>query len=101
MSWAISAVESLKNGETVTIKPAGNSMVPKINSKDVVTIEPVGDRELRKDDIVLAKINGKYYLHLIKGLGKKKFLIGNNKGHINRWTARKNIFGVATRVAKE
>ena len=101
MSWAISAVESLKKGEIVTVKPTGNSMVPKIYSKDAVTIAPVGDKELHKNDIVLARVNGKYYLHLIKGVGKKKFLIGNNQGHINGWARRKNIFGIATRVEKE
>ena len=101
MSWAQNAIESLKNGETVTITPRGNSMKGKVNSGSKVTLKPVGDMELKKGDIVLARVNGKDYLHLIKGLGKKKFLIGNNNGHINGWTARKNIYGIAVEVSKE
>lgn len=101
MTWAKYAIESLKSGETVTINPVGNSMSPKINSRDSVTIEPVGERDLKKGDIVLARVNGKDYLHLIQGIGKKKFLIGNNHGHVNGWTVRKNIHGVAVRVSKE
>lgn len=101
MSWASSAIESLKNGETVTITSRGNSMKGKVNSGDKVTLKPVGDRELKKGDIVLARVSGKVYLHLIKGLGKKKFLIGNNNGHLNGWTSRKSIFGIAVEISKE
>jgi len=41
MSWATFAIEALKKGETVQIRPRGNSMRPKVNSGDLVTLRPV------------------------------------------------------------
>lgn len=41
-------------------------MTGKVNSGQLVTVEPVGATELQKSDIVLCKVNGNQYLHLIK-----------------------------------
>ena len=90
-------VEQLKLGTTVTFTAHGNSMSPKIENKEEVTISPTVDN-LAVGDIVLCKVRGRYYLHLIKAIKivkhkGKRFLISNNKGHENGWISIFSIFG--------
>lgn len=40
------------DGETVQFRPRGNSMKGKIESGQLVTVEPIGNRQLAKGDIV-------------------------------------------------
>lgn len=96
MSWATSAIEQLKKGTSVTIKPRGNSMKGKIESGSLVRIDPVTHQtEIKVNDIVLCKVHGIEYLHLIKAIRPNgSYLIGNNKGRINGWIQRRNIFGI-------
>ena len=98
MSWATHYIEKLKNGETVSFRPKGNSMQGKVDSGQLVTVEPVGERELQKGDIVLCKVNGSQYLHLIKAIQGDRFQIGNNRGRINGWVGRSLIYGICTRI---
>lgn len=73
-------------------------MKGRINSGQKCTVEPVGERELEVGDIVLCKVRGNQYLHLIKATRGKQFQIGNNRGHINGWITRNAIFGVLVSV---
>lgn len=76
-------------------------MKGRINSGDLVLVEPIQDHLLLKvGDIVLCKVHGREYLHLIKGIEEQgaRFLIGNNRGGINGWTLAKNVFGVVISV---
>ncbi|RYE37800.1 MAG: hypothetical protein EOP48_28120 [Sphingobacteriales bacterium] len=100
MSWASHYIEKLKQGETVEFRPRGNSMKGKIESGDLVTLEPLNDRTLLKEDIVLCKVNGTHYLHLIKAIQGERYQIDNNIGRINGWINRNSIFGICTRVSK-
>ncbi|MFN8397177.1 MAG: S24 family peptidase [Bacteroidia bacterium] len=98
MSWATHHIEKLKQGETVQFRPRGNSMAGKIESGQLVTVEPIGERVLQKGDIVLCKVNGVQYLHLIKAIQGERFQIGNNRGRINGWVGKNAIFGVCVGV---
>lgn len=99
MGWAISYITKLKNGETVSFRPRGNSMSGKIESGQLCTIEPISDHaELRKGDIVLCKVGGSEYLHLIKAIQGIRFQIGNNRGRINGWVGANSIFGKLVKV---
>ena len=98
MSWATFAKEALRRGETVQVRPRGNSMVGKINSGDRVTLAPADPDTLRVGDIVLVRVHGTDYLHLIKAINQGRFLIGNNRGGINGWVGRNAIYGIATHV---
>lgn len=98
MGWAKHYIDILKTGKSVSFRPHGHSMTGKVNSGQLVFINPIGDTVLKKDDIVLCKVNGSEYLHIIKGLKKDQFLIGNNKGGINGWTGKNNIFGILVKV---
>lgn len=88
------ATLKLRQGKTVTLKPKGNSMTPIIKSGEEVTIKPVKGK-LEKDDVVLAKVNGKIYLHKITTIEKERVQISNNHGHVNGWTKLHHIYGKA------
>jgi SOS-response transcriptional repressor LexA len=99
MSWATPYITKLKLGETVSFRPRGNSMQGKIESGQLCTVEPIQDYDtLEKGDIVLCKVNGSEYLHLIKAIQNKRFQIGNNRGRINGWIAANSIFGKCVKI---
>jgi SOS-response transcriptional repressor LexA len=95
-------VEKLADGETVQLRPRGNSMKPKICNGQLVTVEPVEEDEIEKGDIVFCKVKGNYYVHLVESvqqkMGGKRFQIGNNKNHTNGTIGFSSIFGKVTRV---
>jgi len=74
-------------------------MAGKIDSGQLVTVEPLRERELKPGDIVLCKVKGIQYLHLVKAISAGRFQIGNNRGRINGWTPRRSIFGIVTEIA--
>ena len=73
-------------------------MKGKVNDRDLVTLEPCETDELKVGDIVLVRVRGKDYLHLIKATDQGRFLIGNNRGGINGWVGHNCIYGVVTKV---
>lgn len=94
MAWADTYVTALAAGKTVSFRPSGNSMTGKISSGQLCTVEPVTpETVLAVGDAVLCRVHGSVYLHLIKAIQGDRYLIGNNHGHINGWTARTKIFG--------
>ena len=96
--WATKYIEALRQGKTVTFRPTGNSMRGRIESGQLVTVEPVS-RPIAVGDAVLCKCAGKQWLHLVSAIGADgRYQISNNKGHVNGWTSRSNIFGVVTSV---
>jgi len=100
MGWATNHIARLKHGETVQFRPRGGSMAGRIESGQLVTVEPIIDHAaLKPDDIVLCSVRGNQFLHLIKARrGERQFLIGNNRGGINGWTTADHIFGRVTMV---
>jgi SOS-response transcriptional repressor LexA len=80
------------------VRPRGHSMRGKVNDGDLVTLEPCKPEELRSGDIVLVRVRGNVYLHLIKAIQGDRFLIGNNRGGINGWVGKNGVYGVATKV---
>lgn len=51
--------------------------------------------DLTVGDVVLVRVHGRVYLHLIKATDGGRFLIGNNRGGINGWVGPDAIYGVA------
>jgi len=98
MSWAMHAKEALRRGETVQIRPRGHSMRGKVNDGDRVTLAPVDPATLNVGDIVLVRVHGADYLHLIKAIDRSRFLIGNNRGGVNGWVGSHAIYGIATKI---
>lgn len=91
--------QKLREGQICHVTGYGNSMTPILKNGQSVICEPVTqETELKKNDIVLCKVGGHYYLHKI--VAKKagdRYTIGNNHGHINGTVGRRNIFGVVTK----
>ena len=74
-------------------------MAGKIDSGQLCTVAPVQDVALLAvGDIVLCKVAGNEYLHLIKAIQDDRYQIGNNKGFINGWIGPDAIFGKCIRV---
>ena len=67
-------------------------MGPRIESGDLCTVEPADPGALRAGDIVLCKVRGAEYLHLVKAIQGGRFQIGNNRDHINGWVGASAIF---------
>ncbi len=93
MGWATGHFAKLRAGETVSFRPRGNSMSGKIESGQLCTVAPVDPEALRAGDIVLCKVNGREYLHLVKAVQGPRFQIGNNRGRTNGWVTANAIFG--------
>ncbi len=93
MGWATFHIERLRQGETVSFRPRGHSMSGKIESGQLCTVEPLDAAPLSVGDIVLCRVRGAEYLHLVKAIQGERFQIGNNRGRINGWIGRNSIFG--------
>jgi hypothetical protein len=100
MGWATGYIAKLRAGETVSFRPRGDSMSPRIASGDLCTVEPVDPSDLRAGDVVLCKVRGAEYLHLVKAVQGGRFQIGNNRGHVNGWVGGSAIFGRLVRVER-
>jgi hypothetical protein len=98
MGWADGHIARLASGETIQFRPRGHSMTGKVNDGQLCTVEPLGERVLEVGDIVLCRVNGSQYLHLVKAIQGERFQIGNNCGGINGWVTRRQIFGRLTSV---
>ena len=98
MGWATGYIARLAQGETVQFRPRGNSMAGKIESGQLCTVVPVDPAHVKVGDIVLCKVNGRQYLHLVKAIQGSRFQIGNNRGRINGWVSAKSIYGRCTQV---
>ena len=96
MGWADPYIERLQCGQTVHFRPRGHSMRGRIESGQQVTVIPT-DEEPEVGDVVLCRVRGRCFLHLVKaieGHGKaRRYLIGNNRGGINGWVPRRAIHG--------
>jgi hypothetical protein len=111
MSWATHAKDALRRGNTVVVRPRGHSMRPKVCDGDRVTLEPVtSDSLVEVGDIVLVRVKGRDYLHLVKAIrGDTRkpprasgtlYQIGNNKTGINGWVGIQAIYGKCIEVSK-
>lgn len=98
MGWAANYIELLKSGKTVKFRPRGNSMSGKIESGQLCTVVPVKSEDVQKGDIVLCRVKGNDYLHLVKAVQDGRFQIGNNRGYINGWVSANAIFGRCEKV---
>ncbi|KKN13647.1 hypothetical protein LCGC14_1004190 [marine sediment metagenome] len=99
MGWATNYIEQLLRGVTVHFRPRGNSMQPRIKSGQLCCVVPVGcAQDLQVGDVVLCRVRGSEYLHLIKAIQQDRFQIGNNRGRINGWIGVNNIYGQLVKV---
>lgn len=81
----------------MTFKAKGGSMTPLVMDGSTVTVAPIGEREVKRGDIVLARVGGQLYLHLVSATDKNRVQISNNHGRVNGWTPRSKVYGVMER----
>lgn len=100
MGWANRAIDELAEGRRAVIKPHGGSMRPLVLSGATVTLEPVTVSDVEVGDVVLCRVKGNVFLHLVKALrggeDDRAALIGNNRGKLNGWT--RTIYGRAVEI---
>ncbi len=78
MGWASFHIAKLQNGQMVQFRPRGPSMAGRIESGQLCTVVPCRIEDLQVGDIVLCRVHGAEFLHLVKALGQDgQVLIGN------------------------
>lgn len=92
--------EHLRKGEVCKVIGFGQSMTPILKSGQSVICEPVTETtELHKNDIVLCKVKGKYYMHKISSIKNGvSYQISNNHGHVNGTISKNNIYGKVVEI---
>ncbi len=94
--WKEIAIHTLKRGESVQVRPRGNSMTGLINDGDLVTLSPCDACGLNAGDIVLARVEGRRFrhvvLHKVVAIEQDRFLIGSNN-RLDGWVQAEAILG--------
>ena len=72
----------------------------RIESGQLCTVAAVDPATLNVGDIVLCKVAGNEYLHIVKAIDGERFQIGNNRGFINGWIGPSSIYGKCIRVER-
>ena len=92
--------ERVAGGATVEFRPTGASMVPLIRSRQSVLVAPADPAKLEVGDIVLARVTGTVYLHLVSALDRprRRVQISNNRGRVNGWTSYERVYGICVAV---
>ncbi|MEV6520702.1 hypothetical protein AB0M43_02010 [Longispora sp. NPDC051575] len=87
-------------GARVEFRPSGSSMVPLIRSRQSVTVVAVDPGKVEVGDIVLARVSGTVYLHLVSAIDRSRarVQISNNRGRVNGWTSHDRVFGICVAV---
>ncbi|MEU8662437.1 S24/S26 family peptidase [Actinoplanes philippinensis] len=87
-------------GRSVEFRPSGSSMIPLIRSRQLVTVTPVDPTKVQVGDIVLARVAGTTYLHLVSAVdtSRGRVQISNNRGRINGWTDHARLYGICVAV---
>jgi hypothetical protein len=92
-------VAAVQRGETVELRPSGHSMEPIIRHRQKVRVAPLM-RESAVGDVVLARVRGHLYLHRVNAIRGNQYQIANQRGHVNGWCTRRQVYGLVT-VAEE
>lgn len=99
--WATEYKRLLAEGRTVQFRPTGHSMTGRIESGQLCTVEPFSKGGAPKvGDIVLCTVGLTDYLHLIKAIKGGKYQIGNNRGGLNGWVDRNQMYGRCVEVGQ-
>ncbi len=99
MPWVKDAIHNIKNGQAAHVRPHGGSMRGRIESGQLVTIEPITFEDIQIDDVIFVRWKGNYLLHIAKEISDGRVLIGNNIGKINGWIDGKHVLGKVTAIS--
>ena len=99
MGWVQDALADLNEGRTTQVRPQGGSMRGRIESGQLVTLQPATAADVFVDDVVFIRWKGNYILHIVKEIDGDRLLIGNNIGKINGWADASDVIARVTEVA--
>jgi hypothetical protein len=88
VSFAAERAQMREAGSVPTVAAPSRA---RLNPASFATVVPVDVENLNVGDIVLCKVNGFQYLHLIKAIQGKSFQIGKNRGRINGWIGENEV----------
>lgn len=92
-------IARLRAGETVSFREGGNSMTPRIKSREKCTYVPVNSMDdIQVGDAVFCKVGSSYFTHLVTAIRGDQVQISNNHGHVNGWTKIENVFGKVIKI---
>ena len=91
-------IKRIQEGKNIDLKEGGNSMTPIIRHREPVTLSPVDTSKLEVGDIVLARVRGNYYTHLVSALEGERVQISNNHKHVNGWIHRSKVYAIVSAV---
>lgn len=97
MGWADRHIAQLQAGRSVAFRPRGNSMAGYVPSGALVVVEPRFGAVVPKQ-VVLCRVRGQQYLHLVFRVDRDRVQIGNARGHVNGWTPLGSVYGVLVSV---
>jgi len=87
-------IARLRAGETISFREGGNSMTPRIKSRQKCTYVPVlTSDDIKVGDAVFCKVGRNYFTHLITAVRGDQYQISNNHGYVNGWITIDHIFG--------
>jgi hypothetical protein len=98
MGWASDYIEKLRAGETVSFRPHGHSLTGRIECGQLCTAAPIHPAMFEVGNIVLCKVAGNEYLHIVKAIQEGRYQIGNNRGFINGWIGSNSIYGMCIEI---
>lgn len=100
--WAVIALNALSRGESIQVRPRGNSMRGRIEDGALVTLVPCDPGELAVGDVVLVRVRGwLLVLHQIVAVEQGRFLIGTTAGRQDGWVSARDVFGRVADVRGE
>ena len=91
---------AVQRGETVEFRPSGHSMEPIIRHRQKVRVVPL-TRDPAVGDVVRAPVRGPLYLHRVNAIRGDQYQIANQRGHINGWCTRPQIYGLVSTAEQE
>ena len=93
--------QKLVAGERVCIVPRGNSMMPIIrNDRDAVELAPV-PAKLKKFDLPLYCVGGKYILHRVVKVGETYTCLGDNRLEYETGITHDQMIAVVTAIYRD
>jgi len=98
MGWVNDARRELLEGRPVAVRPSGGSMRGRIESGQLVTIEPASIESVGVGDVVFVEWKGNAILHLVLEKRADSVLIGNALGKVNGWAPALAILGRVAHV---
>lgn len=93
MSWVTEARDALAAGKTIQVRPVGGSMRGRIESGQLVTLQPAGYNDIQLQDVIFIRWKGNYLLHLVLEKNNDRVCIGNTLGKINGWIDATDVLG--------